>query len=94
MVGFTVGGLSLLLSVMSVLAHGGGAPEAAMIGLPLLLFGVFFRLERRARRRERAAQDGTPPDESSVRQAALPDPRPASSPACLIGPAVWTGYSV
>lgn len=35
-----------------VLAHGGGAPEAAMIGLPLLLFVVFGLLERRARRRE------------------------------------------
>ena len=35
-----------------LLAHGGGAPEAAMIGLPLLLFAVFVLLERRARRRE------------------------------------------
>ena len=35
-----------------VLAHGGGAPEAALIGLPVLLFGVFFWLERRARRRD------------------------------------------
>ena len=38
---------------MTALAHGGGAPEAAMIGLPLLLFVVFFLLERRARRQER-----------------------------------------
>ena len=36
-----------------VLAHGGGAPEAAMIGLPLLVLVVFAVLERRARRRER-----------------------------------------
>ncbi|MDP9466323.1 MAG: hypothetical protein M3P31_03650 [Actinomycetota bacterium] len=35
-----------------VLAHGGGAPEAAMIGLPLLVLAVFAVLERRARRRE------------------------------------------
>jgi membrane protein implicated in regulation of membrane protease activity len=36
-----------------VLAHGGGAPEAAMVGLPLLVLVVFAVLERRARRRER-----------------------------------------
>ena len=41
-----------------VLAHGGGAPEAAMIGLPVLLFVVFLLLERRARRR-----DDRPPDD-------------------------------
>ncbi len=35
-----------------VLAHGGGAPEAAMIGIPLLLLLAFGLLERRARRRE------------------------------------------
>ena len=44
-----------------LLAHGGGAPEAAMIGLPLLLFGVFLYLERRARQRENSAPE-TPPD--------------------------------
>ena len=37
----------------AVLAHGGGAPEAAMVGLPLLVLAVFVVLERRARRRER-----------------------------------------
>ena len=42
-----------------VVAHGGGVPEAAMIGLPLLLFGVFILLERRARRRD---DDGPPPE--------------------------------
>ena len=45
---------------MTPLAHGGGAPEAAMIGLPLLLFAVFFALERRARRQE---QPPEAPDE-------------------------------
>jgi hypothetical protein len=40
----------------AVLAHGGGAPEAAMIGVPLLLFGVFFYLEKRARAREKDDQ--------------------------------------
>jgi hypothetical protein len=34
------------------LAHGGGAPEAALIGVPLLLFVGFFLLERRARKAE------------------------------------------
>ena len=47
-----------------VLAHGGGAPEAAMIGLPILLFTVFFLLERRARRRE---DEADPPDEGDSR---------------------------
>lgn len=37
-----------------VLAHGGGAPEAAMVGIPLLLLLVFGLLERRARRCEAA----------------------------------------
>ena len=45
------------------LAHGGGAPEAAMIGLPLLLVVVFLLLERRARRREDAPDAGTSPDD-------------------------------
>jgi predicted esterase len=35
-----------------VLAHGGGAAEAAMMGLPLLVLVGFAVLERRARRRE------------------------------------------
>jgi hypothetical protein len=35
-----------------VLAHGGGAPEAAMVGLPIVVLVVFAVLERRARRRE------------------------------------------
>ena len=50
---------------MTPLAHGGGAPEAAMIGLPLLLFAVFFVLERRARRQER-------PPEQTDESAELP----------------------
>ena len=37
---------------MDVLAHGGGAPEAAMVGLPVLVLAAFVVLERRARRRE------------------------------------------
>jgi hypothetical protein len=43
-----------------VLAHGGGAPEAAMVGLPVLVLVVFAVLERRARRRE--AQQERPDD--------------------------------
>jgi hypothetical protein len=45
-----------------VLAHGGGAPEAAMIGLPLLLFAVFFMLERRARKADAADADSDADD--------------------------------
>ena len=37
---------------VDVLAHGGGAPEAAMVGLPVVVLAVFAVLERRARRRE------------------------------------------
>jgi hypothetical protein len=48
------------------LAHGGGAPEAAMIGLPVLLFGVFFLLERRARRREQEPEQQDPGGDRSA----------------------------
>ena len=48
---------------MTPLAHGGGAPEAAMIGLPVLLFVVFFLLERRARRQERPPEQAPEPGE-------------------------------
>lgn len=41
---------------MSVLAHAGGAPEAATIGLPLVVLVVFGLLERRARKREREGE--------------------------------------
>ena len=50
---------------MTPLAHGGGAPEAAMIGLPVLLFVVFFLLERRARRRDAAPTSPAEQDESA-----------------------------
>ena len=36
---------------MTVLAHGGGAPEAAAVLVPLLLVGLFVFLERRNMRR-------------------------------------------
>ena len=36
-----------------VLAHGGGAPEALTIGLPLLVLAVFVYFEKKARDRER-----------------------------------------
>ena len=49
---------------VTLLAHGGGVPEAAMIGLPLLLFAVFFGLERRARRRER--REPGPPESGTA----------------------------
>jgi membrane protein implicated in regulation of membrane protease activity len=50
-----------------VLAHGGGAPEAAMIGLPVLVLVVFVVLERRARRREaeQEQEQEQPADEES-----------------------------
>jgi hypothetical protein len=44
-----------------VVAHGGGLPEAATIGVPVLALVVFVVLERRARRRERANDE---PDSS------------------------------
>ena len=40
-----------------VLAHAGGVPEAAAIGVPLLALVVFALIERRARRREREQED-------------------------------------
>ncbi len=46
-----------------VLGHGGGAPEAAMIGLPVLVLVVFAVLERRARRREASQEQSEPLDE-------------------------------
>jgi hypothetical protein len=49
-------GQQLQQAAGAVLAHGGGAPEAAMIGLPLLLFGVFIYLEKRARARDKDDQ--------------------------------------
>lgn len=50
---------------MILLAHGGGAPEAAMVAAPLLLLAGFVVLERRARSREREAADPTAePDET------------------------------
>ena len=36
-----------------VLAHGGGAPEALTIGLPLLVLAAFVYFEKRARDKER-----------------------------------------
>ena len=54
---------------MTGLAHGGGAPEAAMIGLPLVLFTVFVLLERRARRRQ-----GSPPERDTQSGAEQADP--------------------
>ena len=44
-----------------VLAHGGGAPETLMVGLPVAILVVFAVLERRARRREREQEQGGPP---------------------------------
>ena len=37
----------------ALLAHGGGAPEALTIGVPILVILIFVLLERRARARER-----------------------------------------
>ena len=46
-----------------VLAHGGGVPEAAMVGVPVLVLGLFAVLERRARRREAAQERDDAVDE-------------------------------
>ena len=53
---------------VDVLAHGGGAPEAAMVGLPVLVLAVFAVLERRARRRE-AEQEQQSPQEHETGDA-------------------------
>ena len=49
MTGFAAPGL--------VLAHGGGLPEAATLGVPVLVLVLLAVLERRARRREREGED-------------------------------------
>ena len=54
-------GTRVITAADELLAHGGGAPEAAMIGLPLLVLVVFAVLERRARRREREQGDADDP---------------------------------
>ena len=48
-----------------VLAHGGGLPEVATVGLPLLVLLVFVLLERRARRREREAEQSRTQDDTA-----------------------------
>ena len=48
---------------VTVVAHGGGAPEAAMVGLPVLVLAVFVVLERRARRREAEQEQPSPLDD-------------------------------
>ena len=53
--------MTFLSAAGLVLAHGGGAPEAAMVGLPLAILAVFVVLERRARRREREQQQSGAP---------------------------------
>ena len=50
-------GAAPLDAPLVVLAHAGGVPEAAAIGLPLLALVVFAVFERRARRREREQDD-------------------------------------
>ena len=51
---------------LEVLAHGGGAPEAAMVGPRVLVLVVFAVLARRARRREAAPEpvDEREPDDA------------------------------
>ena len=44
-----------------VLAHYGGVPEALTIVVPLLIFGGFLLLEKRARRKERERGAGELP---------------------------------
>ena len=45
-----------------LLAHGGGAPEALTIALPLLVIVGFVLAELRVRRRERAADNNRSAD--------------------------------
>jgi hypothetical protein len=60
---------------VTVLAHGGGAPEAAVIGLPLVLFALFFLLERRARGR-RSLPPGAGDEASSGADPGSEPPHP------------------
>ena len=55
--------MTVVAGDLVVLAHGGGAPEAAMVGLPVLVLAVFAVLERRARRREAEQEQPEPVDE-------------------------------
>ena len=61
---------------MTPLAHGGGVPEAAMIGLPVLLFGVFLAVECRARRRDAAEVQPERPSRDPAAGASTPDGPP------------------
>ena len=52
-------GASLADSAGIVLAHGGGAPEALTLGLPILVVLAFVYFEMKARKKERNQdQDG------------------------------------
>ena len=56
-----------LLAGRVLLAHGGGAPEALTVAVPLLVVVGFVLAELRVRRRDRERDDG--PD-----RAPLPEP--------------------
>ncbi len=54
-----------------LVAHGGGAPEALTVVLPILIFAAYLYVERRNRRRDAGAEptDGSAPVGSEDRPA-------------------------
>lgn len=56
---------------ITVLAHGGGAPEALTIGMPVAIFVGFVLMEWRARKREQVERER---GELPERGGPAPDP--------------------
>lgn len=64
----------------AVLAHGGGAPETALIVVPLLVLLVFAWAERRARARERRGPDQVARNDPEPHTGTRPHPEIEDTP--------------